>query len=175
MANVSPSGNSARQNVQSLGAGGLYGPYASGGGGGVPVARSEIDASRMAIGRVPSAEYPDGYLGNVKSRRSGRSEGSSASDVVLDSLKNRLTQRSYQRGVHKGERIDPSDYLWPAAWDPQRGLMSEARGSKTTLATQISEPVHLVNSGKTDMRANQPTEINPMRNTFNNRLRPAWR
>jgi hypothetical protein len=148
----------------------MYGPYASGGGGGIPVARSDIDGRRMAIGRIPSAEYPDGYLGNVKSRRSN--EGT---DVVLDSLKNRLTQRSYQRGVHKGERVDPSDYMWPSAWNPMRGVQFEAKGQKTTLATEISQPVHLVNDGKADHRALQPTEVNPIRNTFNDRLRPSWR
>ncbi len=170
-------GNSAHQNVQSLGAGGFYGPYAGGGGGGMPVARSDIDATRMAVGRTPSAEFPDGYLGNVKSRRSARNggEGSSASDVVLDSLKNRLTQRSYQRGVHKGERVDPSDYIWPAAWQPTRGLQFEAQGQKTTLATTIGAPVHLVNDGKADSMALQPSETSPIRNAFNERLRPAWR
>lgn len=167
----------ASSNVQSLGAGGFYGPYAGGGGGGMPVARSDIDGRRMAIGQIPSAQYPDGYLGNVRSRRSARADGTpaSASDVVLDSLKNRLTERSYQRGVHKGERIDPSDYMWPSAWNPMRGVQFEARGQKTTLATTITSPVHLVNDGKADSRAFQPTEVNPIRNAFNDRLRPSWR
>jgi hypothetical protein len=50
---------------------------------------------------------------------------------MLDSLKARVNQRSYQRGVHKGERIDPGDYLWPEQLDPLRGISNEARGEKT--------------------------------------------
>jgi len=58
------------QNVQSLGAGGMYGTNTVYGGGGQAVARSEMDESRMGVGRQPSAEYPDGYLGTIRSRRS---------------------------------------------------------------------------------------------------------
>ena len=90
------------QNVQNLGAGGMYGTNTTYGGGGVPIARSEIDESRMGIGRQPSAEYPDGYLGTIRSRRDDRGRSSSTSDTVLDSMKNRVGQRSYQRGVHRG-------------------------------------------------------------------------
>ena len=46
------------QNVQNLGAGGLYGTNTSLGGGGTPVARSELDFLRLGVGRQPSAEYP---------------------------------------------------------------------------------------------------------------------
>ena len=48
--NMSPS-----QNWQSLGASGLYG-YNNQGGSGIPVARDTLDASRIGIGRVPTAE-----------------------------------------------------------------------------------------------------------------------
>ena len=50
--------SSAHQNTQSLGANGLYGTYTNYGGGGTPVARSEMDYMRMGVGREPSAEYP---------------------------------------------------------------------------------------------------------------------
>ena len=50
--NLSPS-----QNWQSLGGGGMYG-YNNQGGAGTPVARDSLDATRIGVGRVPSAEYP---------------------------------------------------------------------------------------------------------------------
>ena len=59
---------SASQNWQSLGGGGLYG-YNNQSGAGTPIARSAIDESRMGVGRIPSAEYPDGYLGTSISKR----------------------------------------------------------------------------------------------------------
>ena len=82
-------------------------------------ARDAMDARRLGAGRTPEAEYPDGYLGTIQSRREDR---------LLTDLKKRLGDRSYQRGVHKGERIDPSDYLWPAEFTPDRGLAMQARG-----------------------------------------------
>lgn len=45
---------------------------------------------------------------------------------MLDSLKARVNQRSYQRGVHLGERIDPGDYLWPEGVTPLDGIMRQA-------------------------------------------------
>jgi hypothetical protein len=116
------------QNVQNLGAGGMYGTNTVYGGGGQAVARSEMDESRMGVGRQPSAEYPDGYLGTIRSRRDDRGRSSSTSDTVLDSMKNRVGQRSYQRGVHRGERIDPSDYYYPEGFEPDRGLKRQMRG-----------------------------------------------
>lgn len=96
---------------------------------GIPTAetlhfRDPVDARRAMLGnRVPSADYPDGYLGTIVSRRNDR---------MLNTLKNRLTERSYQRGVHKGERIDQGDYFWPEQFNPQTGLRYEASGQKWT-------------------------------------------
>src|SRR5206468_7107201 len=82
--------------------------------------RDALDSARTPMGqRVPQAQYPDGYLGTIQSRREDR---------ILDKVKQRLNDRSYQRGVHKGERIDPSDYYWPDEVNPQVGLEYEARG-----------------------------------------------
>jgi hypothetical protein len=69
----------------------------------------------------PDAQYPDGYLGTIQSRRGDR---------LLDSLKKRQNQRSYQRGIHKGERIDPSDYFWSPRFNPETALQLEAQGLK---------------------------------------------
>lgn len=82
-----------------------------------PWVRSVLDARRMMYKRTPDAEYPDGYLGTIIDRRSDR---------MFDSLKARVNQRSYQRGVHLGERIDPGDYLWPDEEAPLRGILREA-------------------------------------------------
>ena len=84
-----------------------------GGGGGRTLAgyRDILDARRsVATPRTPNAEYPDGYLGNVNSRREDR---------LLQAVQSRLTQRNYQRGVHKGEKLDTSDYFWPDDFNPQ--------------------------------------------------------
>lgn len=136
------------QNWQSLGAAGLFGTNTALGGGGTPVqVRSELDARRMGLGRTPQAEYPDGYLGTIRSRRDDR---------LLDSLKVREGQRSYQRGVHKGERIDPADYLWPPDLKPDRGLKREARAVydnglflvRREVPRLEDAGVHLKNGGK---------------------------
>ena len=116
----------SHQNVQNLGASGMYGTNTVYGGGGVPVARSELDFLRLGVGRIPQAEYPDGYLGTIRSRRDDKGKPYAVSDVVLDSLKNRQNQRAYQRGVHKGERIDAAQYMWPAGLKPDRRLKAKA-------------------------------------------------
>lgn len=82
-----------------------------------PWVRSVLDARRMMYNRTPNAEYPSGYLGTITSRRGDR---------VLDSLKARVNQRSYQRGVHLGERIDPGDYLYPDEMGPLDGIIRQA-------------------------------------------------
>lgn len=120
-------------NWQSSGAGGLYG-YNNGGGnsGSVIVsARDPLDFARLGSpGRTPEAEYPDGYLGSTNSRRS---------DKLLDKIGS-LNQRSYTRGVHRGERIPPSDYQWTSDWNPQHGIKAQMRGMRQALAADGPEP-----------------------------------
>lgn len=105
-----------------------------GGGGNVTAAgavqfRSPIDAARAAAGRLPQAEYPDGYLGNIIDRRSDR---------LIQAVKERLTDRSYQRGVHKGSRISPKDYLWPdGGVTPDAGLERQAATAMQAGNTQV--------------------------------------
>lgn len=156
------------QNWQALGAHGLQGTYTASGGTGFLVGRSELDSLRIGEGRVPAAEYPNGYLGTIRSRRDDR---------ILDSLKARETQRPYQRGVHKGERIDPADYLWPSGLDPERGIRNQLRGVKTAPAAELAPLTHIVNDGKTGPQAisDQYGEINPVRASQLNSLRPSWR
>jgi hypothetical protein len=156
----------------------------SGGGGSIQLIgfRDILDARRtMLDGRVPSAEYPDGYLGTIVSRRNDR---------LLQNVQNRLTQRSYQRGVHKGERIDPRDYYWTNEVNPQAGLEAEAKGLRFTQRGTLVE--RLAHMGKAeDIKTPEemaaiyaqygiedtglPKVIDPVRRERMGRLLPEWR
>jgi hypothetical protein len=97
-----------------------------------PWVRSVLDARRMMYRSTPNAEYPAGYLGTITSRRGDR---------VLDGLKARVNQRSYQRGVHLGERIDPGDYLFPEGFDPLDGIRRQATtGERYRPALEFFQP-----------------------------------
>jgi hypothetical protein len=169
---------SASQNWQSLGAGGLHG-YNNQGGAGTPVARDLLDATRIGVGRVPSAEYPDGYLGTIRSRRDDR---------LLDSVKSRVNQKAYQRGVHKGERIEPSMYFWPQEFNPDMGIMRQMqavpdasrgalvyRAARFAPQTQLTPAPHLVNDGKSNLVSDAPGQIDVRRQSMMTYLKPAWR
>jgi hypothetical protein len=71
--------------------------------------------------RTPEATYPDGYLGTVNSRRGDR---------LMDGLKARTANRPNTRGIHKGERIDTRDYLWPEEFNLWSGLEQQAEGHR---------------------------------------------
>lgn len=163
----------ATQNWTSLGAGGVYGSF-NYGGGGIPSARSEIDGMRMGTGRTPMAEYPDGYLGQFRTRRDDKGKPNSVSEAMLGSLQTRVAQRSYQRGVHKGERIDPGDYAWPRQWSNELGIINQMNGRRTTAMVENAPAPHLVNDGKADPPNYVPGQINPRRRDQFARLRPNW-
>jgi len=175
---------SSHQNWQYLGGNGFTGSYATTGGGGTPISgRSEMDFLRMGVGKTPSAEYPDGYLGTIRSRRDDRSNGT---DTVLDSLKNRQNQRAYQRGVHKGERIDPGQYYWPEGLEPDRrmavkpriidnnGVLNMMVPRYTPNGGLVVPPTALVNDGKADLMSHEPVEINTQRAHTLSHLTPSW-
>lgn len=168
---------SPQQNWQSMGGNGFYG-YNNQGGQGVPVARSDLDAIRIGTGRVPSAEYPDGYLGTIRSRRDDR---------LLDSIKNRVNQKAYQRGVHKGERIEPSAYFWDRGFNNEMGIKRQMRAKPTDvngaivyMAKRMGPDInlvpapHLVNDGKANTVANTPGTINVQRANQLAYLKPVW-
>ena len=174
------------QNTQNLGAGGMAGTYTNYGGGGVPVARSELDFLRLGVGRQPSAEYPDGYLGTIRSRRDDRGRPSSVSDKVLDGLKTRVGQRTYQRGVHRGERVDASDYYYPDGLDNMRGIRRQMDASKrgNVMVTRrnadkalLAPAPHLPNDGKAgpSAKSDAPMLINQARQDQMARMKPAWK
>jgi hypothetical protein len=176
----------SHQNWQYLGASGFVGAYTTTGGGGTPVVpRSELDFMRIGVGRAPQAEYPDGYLGTIRTRRDDKGKPYAMSDTVLDSLKNRQNQRAYQRGVHRGERIDQAQYLWPENLQPDRRLKVKPKlvdndGSLTmdmvrnSPATQLAPAPHLVNDGKSNISANVPAEFNPRTADTFSHLKPRW-
>jgi len=170
---------SPNQDWQSLGAGGLSG-YNNQSGYGGPAVRDNLDFQRLGVGRVPSAEYPDGYLGTLTTRR--------RDDRLLDSIKNNVNKKAYQRGVHKGERIEPSGYYWPTELQPTRGLsrqmnakMDNANGTvvyrvaRNSPVVELTPAPHLVNDGKANLRADQPGQLNPKRASQLLNMRPSWR
>lgn len=158
------------------------GTVAYGGGGRTDLTgyRDVLDARRsMATPRVPEAEYPDGYLGNVNARREDR---------LLKGVQSRLTQRSYQRGVHKGERIDPSDYYWSAEFNPQTGLEREAAGMKFAPTGLPEEQIqhlgrrHMLSPSQLGemaqrygLESDQVLALDPSRAAKLSRLMPTWR
>ena len=176
----------SHQNWQYLGANGYIGAYTTTGGGGTPVVpRSDMDYLRLGVGRKPEAEYPEGYLGTIRTRRDDKGKPYSTSDSVLDSLKSRQTQRGYQRGVHKGERIDASQYLWPAGLKPDRGITRKVmpinfEGSQQLLVMRqapkfaLADNPKLVNDGKANVSSMVPAEFNPATNHKFDHLRPHW-
>lgn len=164
------------QNWQSLGANGFYG-YNNQGGSGTPVARSDLDAIRIGTGRVPSAEYPDGYLGTIRSRRDDR---------LLDSVKSKVNQKAYQRGVHKGERIEPSMYFWTPEFNADSGIQRQMRAKWDATAgvyrvpkgapeVRLTPAPHLVNDGKSNIRSDSPGSIDIRRADAMAYLRAPWR
>lgn len=129
---------------------------------------------------------PDGYLGTIRSRRDDKGKPYAISDTVLDSLKNRQNQRAYQRGVHKGERIDPASYMWPENLEPDRRLKPSLykevevdgslvmMGKRNTPKMALAPAPHLVNDGKADVSANVPAEFNPRTGALFAHLKPRW-
>ena len=121
----------------------------------------------------------DGYLGTLRTRRDDR---------LLDSIKSRVNQKAYQRGVHKGERIEPSMYFWPMDMNNESGIQRQMSAKPMMMngvitynaprnapQVQLTPAPHLVNDGKANTVADQPGEINARRQTMLAYLRPAWR
>lgn len=124
--------------------------------------RDPLDAARSGMGGfIPSSAYPDGYLGTIQSRREDR---------LLDSLKGRINQRSYQRGVHKGEQVDAADYFWPGELQDDRGLRQQAMGVPTADRTVVSPRQAPIGTIAEQMIASNATEL-PM--TPRGKMRPA--
>ena len=120
----------------------------------------------------------DGYLGTIRSRRDDR---------LLDSIKSRVNQKAYQRGVHKGELIEPSMYFWPEGLSDMSGIERQQRAqyvanngvmtynvARNAPQVQLLPAPHLVNDGKANTVADEPAQINARRQAMLAYLRPAW-
>lgn len=142
----------------------------AGGGGGLgPYFRDSLDARRSMYNQTPEAMYPDGYLGTINSRRGDR---------LLDSLKDRQNQRSYVRGVHKGERIDPGDYYFPRQLQPDAGLrrMAEAVPDDTMVLVERAAPkLSLMPMYSPAQDSMQGATSGVGRTTQLRRMAPPWR
>jgi hypothetical protein len=75
----------------------------------------------MQGGYTPDAQYPDGYLGASTGRHQ---------DKLLQSYgANTRYDRPYDRGVHKGDRLDQGDYDWPSWLSPMSGIRRQAHSN----------------------------------------------
>ena len=142
--------------------------------GPMPVFRDYKDQRISAFGVGPDTNYPDGYLGTqpASSRRQ---------DKLLNSV-HRTQTRPYSRGVHKGERVNPGDYIWPKEFNPMTALEFEAQGYKWAPSGAI--PVQLTNDGKAGPRGipsepnlERPQQeiIDAQRRSMLKQLAPSWR
>jgi hypothetical protein len=135
-------------------------------GGPSPFFHDDLDRMRTQWRSTPEATYPDGYLGTINSRRQDR---------LLDGLKQRTNSKPYTRGIHKGERRDPSDYMWPAEFNLFTGLELEAQGIKYAppgLGLEIGE--RLVNGGKNPDEWRNGEAQNLDRAQQMRKLAPPW-
>ena len=139
--------------------------------GPTPVFRNAKDAHMVSWGASPDTQYPDGYLGTMSSNR----RQDKLANAVL-----RTNTRSYSRGVHKGERINAGDYIWPEEFNLYTGLQLEAKGQK--FAPPGAEPVRLTNDGKAGPRGiprglERPNQeiIDRQRQSMLKTLAPPWK
>jgi hypothetical protein len=139
--------------------------------GPAPSFRSPKDRMLAAFGASPDTSYPDGYLGTMSSNR--------RQDKMLDAVA-RQNKRSYSRGVHKGERINPGDYVWPKEFNLLTGIQLESEGKK--FSPPGAEPVRLTNDGKSGPRGiprgpDRPQKeiIDKQRRSMLKTLAPPWR
>lgn len=139
--------------------------------GPAPVFRNAKDMRLAAFGATPDTQHPDGYLGTLYSNR--RQDKLGASSM-------RTNTRSYSRGVHKGERINQGDYLWPDEFNLTTGLANQAKGKKYAPAGM--ENPRLTNDGKAGPRGvprglDRPKvqSIDPERSSRLKTLAPPWK
>lgn len=131
-----------------------------------PFFRDQLDMQRSMFRRTPSSEYPDGYLGTMRTRRDDR---------LLKSVQERINQRQYQRGVHKGERIDPQDYYWPEDFQPTNGLDAIGMGVRQAPLLTLSERFMATEQQMIPRGAQSLVEMNSERADALRRLLPKWR
>ena len=136
-----------------------------------PVFRNAKDLALSGYQRGADTQYPDGYLGTISANR--------RQDKILGSL-SRMNARQYSRGVHKGERINAGDYLWPDEFNLYTALQYQSQGLK--FAPTGAEPVRLTNDGKVgprgisrDQKRDEAMEMSLERRSRLKSLAPNWR
>jgi hypothetical protein len=101
-------------------------------------------------------------------------------DKLLNAVA-RTNTRPYSRGVHKGERINMGDYIWPQEFNLLTGIQLESVGRK--FAPPGTEAARLTNDGKIGpagvpgargVQQAQPM-IDPQRRIMLKSLTPPWR
>ena len=138
--------------------------------GNAPVFRSAKDKMLSGYRNTPDAQYPDGYLGTMSSNR--------REDKILGTL-SRMNARQYSRGVHKGERINAGDYLWPDEFNKWTALELQEKGLK--FAPPGADPVRLMRDGNYAPRGiprdqeKPENRTNPERRAKLKGLAPAWK
>ena len=140
--------------------------------GPAPNFRSSKDYLLSGYRTGVETQFPDGYLGNM--------EGNRRADKILGHIE-RMNLRQYSRGVHKGERINPTDYVWPTEFNKFTSLQLESEGLR--FAPVGMEQRRMTNDGKISgadaMRRAQPgsekTPINPERQSRLRHLMPLYR
>lgn len=140
--------------------------------GPAPVWRNTKDQLLSGYRTGVEEQYPDGYLGTMSANR--------RQDKILGTL-SRNNARQYSRGVHKGERINPGDYIWPDEFNKYTGLQLQSQGLK--FAPPGAEPVRLTNDGKVGPRGlpsrqgEEQVDIDnsPERRALLKSLAPRWK
>ena len=107
-------------------------------------------------------------------------EGNRRADKILGHIE-RMNLRQYSRGVHKGERINPTDYIWPQEFNKFTGIAFMDKGLK--YAPPGMEEKRLTNDGKIGgaeaLRRAQPgsekVPINPERQSRLRHMLPLYR
>ncbi len=137
--------------------------------GNAPVFRNNKDRMLSGYRNTPDAQYPDGYLGTMSSNR--------RQDKILGTL-SRMNARQYSRGVHKGEKINAGDYLWPDEFNKWTALEFQEKGIK--YAPPGAEPVRLTRNdyaprGIPRDQEKPENQISPERRSKLKSLAPAWR
>jgi len=90
-----------------------------------------------------------------------------------------MNARQYSRGVHKGERINAGDYLWPDEFNKWTALQLQEKGLK--FAPPGADPVRLMRDGNYAPRGiprdqeKPENRTNPERRAKLKGLAPAWK
>lgn len=139
------------------------GPSGGGGGYGQSMYRSSIDAARANAGaRMGEAEYPDGYLGDSAIRQENK---------LARNVTERMTDRAYQRGVHKGGKMPREEYSWPGDFDLMTRLQSQAYPGWDGDCMTVARPAPVFD-GETYLRhgGSQATMTDPQKQQVYQRL-----